>query len=111
AARSLGHPLWCRPWRPAVAASAWPGFPAQHADLELLALRSAAAGSGDGLGDVLVTLQNLGPCRRRLELGRRWQFVERLDGLDQPLPQLPDSSDPLVLGPWGIGFWRLRRSG
>ncbi|MFN5220472.1 MAG: hypothetical protein ACK5FE_06135, partial [Cyanobacteriota bacterium] len=50
-------------------------------------------------------------CRRRLELGRRWQFVERLDGLDQPLPQLPDSSDPLVLGPWGIGFWRLRRSG
>ena len=107
AARSLGQPLWCRPWRPAVAASVWPGFPAQHGDLELLALRQAEGGRGD----VLVTLQNLGPCRRRLELNHCWQFVERLDGLDQPLPQPPDGTDPLVLGPWGIGFWRLRRSG
>ncbi len=106
AARSLGQPLWCRPWRPAVAASAWPGFPAQHGDLELLALRQAEGCRRD----VLVTLQNLGPCRRRLELNHCWQFVERLDGLDQPLPQPPDGTDPLVLGPWGIGFWRLRRS-
>jgi hypothetical protein len=61
---------------------------------------------------VVLTVQNCSPCRRHLKLGERWQLLERLDGLDQPLiskAKLDD--DPWLLPPWSLGFWRVRPAG
>ena len=69
--------------------------------------RARCGGAGDQGGiDLVLSVQNEGPCRRRLELGGNWQVLERLDGLDRPWPS---GEDHLVLGPWQLAFWRIRR--
>lgn len=118
-ARRLREPLWCHPVS-ADEAGGWAGdgLAPLAADLSLVALRRAV----DGSGDRLLAVQNEGPCRRRLDPGPHWELVERLDGLDRPAPSPAsgpgsgsapgsDRRPDAVLGPWQLGFWRLRRSG
>jgi alpha-mannosidase len=111
-ARRLREPLWIRPApEPHGAAAADPRswFPPLAADLRLVGLRPLE----DGSGDVVLTLQNLGPCRRRLELSGGWCLRGRLDGLDQPLETGGNAAkfldDPLLIRPWQLAFWRLGR--
>jgi hypothetical protein len=102
-ARRLREPLWTRP----VAAPPrrdGPLLPPLEVDLELVQLRPFPGGPGQ----LLLAVQNNGPCRRRLDLGGSWQLLERLDGLGQALEPQPE--DPAALGPWQLGFWRARAS-
>jgi alpha-mannosidase len=117
-ARRLREPLW---WHPVEgeAPPGWTPFLPLGDDLEPVGLRPAA----DGSGDVILSVQNGGPCRRRLQLGPLWRVVERLNGLDGSVgrPSEPGAGgsgdggagggagrDALALGPWQLGFWRLR---
>jgi alpha-mannosidase len=106
------EPLWCRPLQPQASGPAQPQptrqgmvqLPALDPSLQLLGLRPA----GDGKS-ALISIQNLSPCRRRLELGPLWSVLERLDGLDQPCrgPGLGAEPPSLALQPWALGFWRI----
>jgi alpha-mannosidase len=137
-ARRLREPLWLQPARAITghhpgadqsaapmgdATGAWPGFPALGPDLRLVSLRAAepqgrtdAAGLGDRgaaepageATDLILTVQNEGPCRRRLQLAAPWRVRQRLDGLDQPLDG-EDGGDPLAMRPWQLGSWRIDR--
>ncbi len=103
-ARRLREPPWCRPL-PGGAVSAAAGAEAPLAplgdDLELVELRRDGAG-------VRIAVQNLGPCRRRLDPGPRWHLGPRLDGLGgEAAPAGEPGEGPGALGPWQIGFWRL----
>jgi hypothetical protein len=91
-----------------------PTLPSQEPDVQVVGLQRAA-GSG---GECLLTVQNLGPCRRRLRLGRHGQVVGQRDGLHQPVTPLNDGkgqasggggqeSEP-VLAPWSLTFWQVR---
>jgi alpha-mannosidase len=112
-ATRLREPLWCRPMA-AAGPSGEPAtpvgtlFPALGEDLQLVALR-ALSGGGDreGSGEALLSVQNLGPCRRRLCIGPEWTVLERCDGLGRGLAD--DDGDPLRLAPWQLGHWRLRK--
>ena len=131
-ARRLREPLWLRPAHPgaqdplqAVSAASvgsseggvpsgqgrgdgWIGLPPLAPDLRLVSLRSApdrTRGPSEGTS-LILTLQNEGPCRRRLDLPAAWRVLERLDGLDQPLEPAPP--EPLSLGPWQLGCWRIQ---
>ncbi|MCX5947344.1 MAG: alpha-mannosidase [Cyanobacteria bacterium] len=129
-ARRLREPLWLRPSQaplPARIASQpaiWPLVPALADDLRLVGLRHAGppvppaasspgAASGEhgsvqpGATELVLSVQNEGPCRRRLELGDGWQVLERLDGLDCPWGEAGDS---LIVAPWQLAFWRIRRA-
>jgi alpha-mannosidase len=112
----LREPLWCRPGvglRP-EASGGETLFPSLGEDLQLVALRPLEPGNGGagaggaGGGEVLLSVQNLGPCRRRLATGPDWEPVSRCDGLERVLGT-DGVSDPLALGPWQLGHWRLRR--
>lgn len=98
------EPLWLRP----AVAQGRPGrrqaLPPLGEGLVLLGCRP----SGDD-GAVVLTVQNCSPARRRLEIGSTWPLLERLDGLEQPLPQHQwPGGDPWLLAPWSLGLWRLR---
>jgi alpha-mannosidase len=108
-AQRLREPLWCRPVHGeglgelrqlGEAGPTAPLFPPLPDDLQLIGLRAAELP-----GTVILTVQNLGPSRRRLLLPPGWRLLERLDGLDRPLQD--DGRDPLALAPWQLGFWRL----
>jgi len=112
-ATRLREPLWCRPMAAAgpsgePAAPVETLFPTLGEDLQLVALR-ALSGGGDreGSGEALLSVQNLGPCRRRLCIGPEWTVLERCDGLGRGLAD--DDGDPLRLAPWQLGHWRLRK--
>jgi len=112
-ATRLREPLWCRPMAAAgpsgePAAPVETLFPTLGEDLQLVALR-ALSGGGDreGSGEALLSVQNLGPCRRRLCIGPEWTVLERCDGLGRGLAD--DDGDPLWLAPWQLGHWRLRK--
>ncbi len=113
-AQRLREPLWLRPAATAHpaggrAGGAAPLLPALPDDLQLIGLRSRAErGEADGR-TALLTVQNLGPRRRRLTLPPGWRLLARVDGLDRPRADRPSEpgSDPLAIGPWQIGFWRL----
>ena len=86
------EPLWLRPQahRPD---SALPSLPSQEEDVQILGLQRF--GEADG-ADVVLTVHNLGPCRRQLRLGDAWRLVGPLDGLHQaiepgPFARTPDS--------------------
>jgi alpha-mannosidase len=124
-ARRFREPLWCHPLAPASQGAPLGALAPLAPDLALISLREA----GDGSGEQLLAVQNEGPCRRRVDPGGGWELVERLDGLGRPLQRpgpghgtlpLPASerdgspSDRSLavddrLGPWQLGFWRLRR--
>jgi len=97
------EPLWLRPALVQGRPFRRPALPCLDGGLLLLGCRSTGAA-----GTVVLTVQNCSPCRRRLELGPHWQLLQRLDGLDKPLPpdQLP-AGDPWMLLPWSLGFWLL----
>jgi hypothetical protein len=95
-------PLWLRPWcNPGASSGELPQFPSQEADVQVLGLKPLAAGSTE----VMLTVQNLGPARRQLRLGDRWEVVHQLDGLCGTL-----SKEQLELAPWALSFWWLRLS-
>jgi alpha-mannosidase len=98
-ARRLREPMWCHP-AAGEAPAGWIPLSPLGDDLALVGLRPA----GEGSGDAILSVQNEGPCRRRLEPGPHWRLVERLDGLDGSL----GGSGIDVLGPWQLGFWRIR---
>jgi hypothetical protein len=58
---------------------------------------------------VLLSVQNLGPRRRRLPVPPGWRLLARVDGLERPLPG--GDRDPLALAPWQLGFWHLVAEG
>jgi len=108
------EPLWLRPGTRTGSAAAMPILPSQEPDVQVVGLQRAAGNAGESL----LTVQNLGPCRRRLRLGRHGQVVGQLDGLHQPMTSLNDGngqasggegqeSEP-VLAPWSLTFWRVR---
>lgn len=117
------EPLWRRPVDPApqrslAAAGTTSGVHAAaapvlvplhlgHADLQLLALRPDPRP-----GVVQLSVQNLGPCRQRLVLPAGWRFLERCDGLGEPLcaSAIP-AGDQALLAPWQLGFWRVAAAG
>ena len=114
-ARRLREPLWCHPVDPAAIDLSGPAWPPLAPDLALMSLRAA----DDGSGDLLVALQNEGPCRRRFDPGTGWVLLARLDGLDGPVApgasaegvapaQLSPEGSALVR-PWELSFWRLGR--
>ena len=90
-------------------------FPSQEPDVQVVALQARPM----GMGEVVVTLQNLGPVRRHVRLGAHWEIVSQVDGLHAPLPALGNGSahklsDQKVsaenlLAPWSLSFWVLRR--
>jgi alpha-mannosidase len=115
----LREPLWCRPLRAgATGDQRWTGLPPLAPDLQLVALRPAAT-----QGEALLTVQNNGPCRRQLALGPHWQVLARCDGLERDLDGKRTDDNPAgndlqgdqpngpaltALGPWQLGFWRLK---
>ncbi|MEA5413306.1 alpha-mannosidase, partial [Synechococcus sp. BA-120 BA3] len=126
-ATRLREPLWCRPMLPAAGVAAEAGeptdvlFPSLGEDLQLVALRplpaedGAGHGGAAGSGDVLLSIQNLGPCRRRCSAGPDWSVLGRCDALGQPQVTGDDAitsgdgEGTLTLAPWQLGHWRLRR--
>jgi alpha-mannosidase len=125
-AQRLRQPLWLRPARGtaeppgaavAPAGGTAPLLPPLPEDLQLIGLRearppSAAAGSpaaGGTARTVLLSVQNLGPRRRRLPVPPGWRLLARVDGLERPLPG--GDRDPLALAPWQLGFWHLVAEG
>ena len=112
----LREPIWLRPststHQPseAAAGNALRPFPALGDDQRLVDLRPC----DDGSGDVWLTVQNEGPCRRGLKLGPNWRVIARCDGLDRAMAAAtsPGDFDPLLGGieelkPWELGFFRL----
>jgi alpha-mannosidase len=135
-ATRLREPLWCRPMVPSAGAGTEAGetadtlFPSLGEDLQLVALRplpeaeAVAAQAADpegadagGAEAVLLSVQNLGPCRRRFSAGPDWTVLGRCDGLgrpqaagegEDPAPNPgPAGPEPLDLGPWQLGHWRV----
>jgi alpha-mannosidase len=109
-ARRLREPLWAHPVDPAAIELPSPAWPPLAPDLALVSLRAAA----DGSGDLLVALQNEGPCRRPFDPGPGWRLLARLDGLDAsvsagitPEGRIPGGS--ALVRPWELAFWRLAR--
>jgi len=103
-ARRFRHPLWLRPV--ASPAEVFEGglFPSQEPDVQVVGLQARPRGTGE----VVVTLQNLGPLRRHLRLGAHWELVGPVDGLHAPLPADRGHLENL-LAPWSLSFWLLRR--
>jgi len=114
-ARRLREPLWCHPVDPATADLSFASWPPLAPDLALVSLR----GADDGSGDLLVALQNEGPCRRPFDPGPGWVLLARLDGLDGTVDPgasaegvAPAQFSPegfALVRPWELGFWRLGR--
>ena len=92
--------------------SRWPNLPPLAADLQLVSLRPAATP-----GEALLAVQNLGPCRRQLNLGPHWLVLARCDGLEHdpgegaPGGHCDDDGDQrtglMAIGPWQLAFWRV----
>ncbi len=83
-----------------------------HPDLRLISLAS----EGEGLAR--LTVQNLSPCRRWLELAGQWEALERIDGLGAPLTAASGAEnassadgDITRLAPWQLVSWRISRRG
>jgi alpha-mannosidase len=116
----LREPLWCRPaeagWAEAGAAAGGAAeagaaaprrlLPPLPEDLQLIGLRAEREPDSEpGLRIARLSLQNLGPCRRRFTPPPGWRLLSRTDGLGVPLE--PAGDNPLELAPWQLGFWRL----
>jgi len=104
-ARRLREPLWFHPVDPDAIDLPFPAWPPLAPDLALVSLRAA----DDGSGDLLVALQNEGPCRRLFDPGPGWRLLARLDGLDAPGSAGVEPAGAVLVRPWELGFWRLAR--
>ena len=124
-ATRLREPLWCRPMASGAGAEAGGAaetlFPCLCEDLQLVALRplpaeASATDDGPQAGAVLLSVQNLGPCRRRFSAGPEWRVLGPCDALGRPLAAAEEETvsghgaGQLALGPWQLGHWRLRRA-
>jgi alpha-mannosidase len=107
------EPLWLRPRARPGSLPALAALPSQEPDVQVVGLQQAP---GEG-GESVLSVQNLGPCRRRLRLGDHGEVVRQLDGLHEPLapPHMgragapPDEKGPEpVLAPWSLTFWQVR---
>jgi len=93
-ARRFREPIWLRPARQGDGGSAagqahpWPALSLGSEALDLLGLEVA-----ETPGETWLTLQNLSPCRQRLELSAPWQLLDE---------------DPIV-GPWQLRRLRISR--
>ena len=108
------EPLWLRPQgtaprgaSPATVAEEAAGaddgrpvLPPLASGLMLVSLRP-----GERAGEALLAVANVTPCRRRVDPGGEWELLERVNALEERL-DLPEEA---LLGPWQLGFWRLRR--
>jgi alpha-mannosidase len=101
-AQAFREPLWLRPVEPSQRSARQLTLPALPAGVQLVGLRHL------GDGTAALALANHTPCRQALDLGPAWRPLCRLDGLDQPLPA--EAGPWLLLGPWQLGFWRIRPS-
>ncbi len=104
------EPLWLRPAEPGpgsgLESEVGDGLHLGHPDLLLLGLK--VEGPSPQGPVLLLSAQNLGPCRRWLALPRGWTVLKRIDGLPGPKDDSPD--DGLLLRPWQLARWRIRRS-
>ena len=104
------EPPWWRPAPPLPERGAggerevgdW-GLDLGDADLQLVGLRPEGPGP-----ELLLSVQNLGPCRRELAIGARWQVLERLAPEGDPDGAIP--SDRCLVRPWQLARWRIRRT-
>ena len=84
--------------------------------LRPLPAEASATDDGPQAGAVLLSVQNLGPCRRRFSAGPEWRVLGPCDALGRPLAAAEEETvsghgaGPLALGPWQLGHWRLRRA-
>ncbi len=105
------EPLWIRPGGHPDAMATVATLPSQEPDVRVVALQAARGTRGESL----LTVHNLGPCRRRLRLGERGLVVARVDGLHDALSDSVEGAqggqsegvEP-VLPPWSLTFWRVR---
>ncbi|MEB3334124.1 MAG: glycoside hydrolase family 38 C-terminal domain-containing protein [Cyanobacteriota bacterium] len=100
------EPLWIRPGSLMTSARPWPTLPSQEPDVQVIGMQRLA----EGTSDVVLTLHNLGPCRRRLRLTDPWTVVQELDGLHHPVQRVDREISRAFLGelaPWSLSFWRL----
>jgi alpha-mannosidase len=101
-------PLWTRPGGGPEMLAAGGGLPHQEPDVVVVGWQAAA---GNGRESVL-TVQNLGPCRRRLRPPHQAVVVGQVNGLHEPRDahgeNIPGGEAALVLAPWSLTFWRLR---
>jgi alpha-mannosidase len=109
------EPVWLRPVTGAPdqdsAAEALAALPPLPRGLQLIGLRrDPAASTAESL---VISVQNLTPARRRLDLGDLWELRERLDGLGEPCAEQPGAglatAGPAELGPWQLASWRISR--
>ncbi|MFN9643967.1 MAG: alpha-mannosidase [Cyanobacteriota bacterium] len=107
------EPLWLRPQARPGFPSALASLPSQEPDVLVVGLQRAP-GEGD---ESVLSVQNLGPCRRWLRLGDRGQVVRQLEGLHDPLAPTNSGGDGAILGgeqrgvllpPWSLTFWQVR---
>ncbi|MEB3264669.1 MAG: glycoside hydrolase family 38 C-terminal domain-containing protein, partial [Synechococcus sp.] len=107
----LREPLWLRPASAAPESTAAPAtatvppplaLPPLDDDLQLIALTDDPAP-----GVVRLAVQNLGPCRRRLDPGPGWRVLEAVDGLYGAA--VSSDGSPEAIRPWALRFFRVQR--
>jgi alpha-mannosidase len=100
----LREPLWRRPGIATAndpgQACGFQGLPPLPPGLVMISLRPGSQAA-------VLTVQNLSPVRRWLELGPRWRLLARTDGLDNPWSPQPAAAELGLLRPWELGFWRV----
>jgi alpha-mannosidase len=99
-AQAFREPLWLRPATAGLLRQHPPGLPPLPAAVQMLGLRQL------GTGSAVLSLANQSPCRQVVDLGRCWQVLAQMDGLDQD--RQPGAGSRLHLAPWQLGFWRIR---
>ncbi|MFN9622043.1 MAG: alpha-mannosidase, partial [Cyanobacteriota bacterium] len=107
------EPLWLRPRPRPGSQPTMATLPSQEPDVQVVGLQAAPGGGGRSV----LSVQNLGPCRRRLRLGVRGEVARQLAGLHDPLDPpdagmdggWPEGNRPeAVLAPWSLTFWEVR---
>ncbi|QPN57661.1 alpha-mannosidase [Synechococcus sp. CBW1107] len=119
AAVRFREPCWLRPARGESDSVPGSVLHLGHPDLRLISLVAESQGEGDVSGGLArLTVQNLSPCRRQLELGDEWEVHERIDALGDRLTApagsesaWPDSGGHTRVGPWQLASWRISRRG
>ncbi|CAK6697708.1 hypothetical protein ICNINCKA_02283 [Synechococcus sp. CBW1107] len=119
AAVCFREPCWLRPAKGSSASVPGSVLQLGHPDLRLISLVGEGQGECNGRGSpARLTVQNLSPCRQRLELGGEWEVLERIDALGGPLAAAAGvesagthAVDRTRVGPWQLASWRISRRG
>ncbi|MEB3157369.1 MAG: glycoside hydrolase family 38 C-terminal domain-containing protein [Cyanobacteriota bacterium] len=97
-------PLWLRPVASPREGFQMPLFPSQESDIEVVGFQPRSTGTGE----VVVTLQNMGPIRRHVRVGDHWEVVGEVDGLHSTELSPENKRTQTMLKPWSLSFWVLR---